>query len=105
VIPFDSPIAVRSFSVTFAWRQVLGSTARRRDCLRNPANFQLGEVVQFHTAWSHRSLHVLDKKPDLQFVGADDIGNNDVIGSHIVFGGGVSGHCPGFFQDDFVGLK
>ena len=45
------------------------------------------------------------EKPYLQFVGADDVGDDEVIGAVIAVVGGVPGHRVGLFKDDFVGVE
>src|SRR5207244_3378989 len=46
--------------------------------------------------------HMLRDKPHLQFVAADDVADEQVIGAIVAAFGRASRHRPGFFQDDLV---
>ena len=60
--------------------------------------FTNNEVTIHSVSFSNArdSLHMLGKEPSLQLVGADDIGDEDVIGPQIAADGGTTGHCSGF---------
>ena len=62
-------------------------------------------------AWLEmRELHgflgnVHKEEPHLHFVGADDVGDDQVVGSIIAVLGGFACHGAGLFQDDFMGME